>query len=90
LAQTFGVAAQQGVIITGVLQNGPAAQAGMKPGDVVTRIGETEIHNVADLLTQVAALKPGKLASFEVQRTQGKTSLQVTPGVRPKARRQAQ
>jgi S1-C subfamily serine protease len=90
LAQTFGVAAQQGVIITGVLQNGPAAQAGMKPGDVVTRIGDQEIRNVAELLTHVAALKPGTAASFEVQRIQGKASLQVTPGVRPKARRQAQ
>ncbi len=90
LAQTFGVSAQQGVIITGVLQNGPAALAGMRPGDVVIRIGEVNIQNVAELLTQVAALQPGTAASFEVQRTDGKTSLQVTPGVRPKARRQAQ
>jgi S1-C subfamily serine protease len=90
LAQTFGVAAQQGVIITGVLQNGPAAQAGMKPGDVVTRIGDQEIRNVAELLTHVAALKPGTPANFEIQRSQGKTSLKVTPGVRPKARRRAQ
>ncbi len=90
LAQTFGVAVQQGVIITGVLQNGPAAQAGIKPGDVVTKIGDQEVRNVAELLTRVAALKPGTSASFEVQRARGKTSLQVTPGVRPKARRQAQ
>ena len=90
LAQTFGVAAQQGVIITGVLQNGPAAQAGIKPGDVVTKIGDQEIHNVAELLTRVAALKPGTSASFEVQRARGKANIQVTPGVRPKARRQAQ
>ncbi len=90
LAQTFGVSAQQGVIITGVLQNGPAAQAGMKPGDVVTTIGDQEIRNVAELLTQVAALKPGMAATFEVQRADGKIALQVTPGVRPKARRQVQ
>jgi S1-C subfamily serine protease len=90
LAQTFGVTAQQGVIITGVLQNGPAALAGMKPGDVVTAIGDKKIHDVAELLTQVAALKPGTAASFEVQRANGKANLQVTPGLRPKARRQAQ
>jgi S1-C subfamily serine protease len=89
LAQTFGVAAQQGVIITGVLQNGPAAQAGMKPGDVVTGIEGVEIRNVAELLTQVAALKPGSGATFHVQRANGKTTLQVTPGVRPKTRRPA-
>jgi serine protease DegQ len=38
LAQTFGVEASQGVIITGVLQNGPAAKGGMKPGDVVSAV----------------------------------------------------
>jgi len=90
LAQTFGVAAQQGVIITGVLQDGPAAQAGMKPGDVVIGIEGVEIRNVAELLAQVAALKPGSVATFNVQRANGKTTLQVTPGVRPKTRRPAQ
>jgi serine protease DegQ len=38
LAETFGVKARQGVIITGVLQNGPAAQAGIRPGDVITDV----------------------------------------------------
>ncbi len=90
LAQTFGVAAQQGVIITGVLQNGPAVLAGMKPGDVVTKIGDMPVHNVAELLSQVAALKPGTTAIFEVQRTNGKSSVQVTPDVRPKAHRPTQ
>ena len=35
LAETFEVKTKEGVIITGVLQNGPAAQAGMRPGDVI-------------------------------------------------------
>ncbi len=90
LAQTFGVAEQQGVIITGVLQNGPAALAGMKPGDVVTGVAGKEVHNVAELLTQVASLKPGSATPFDVQRADGKTKLQVTPGVRPKPRKSAE
>jgi len=90
LAQTFGVEAQQGVIITGVLQNGPAAKAGMKPGDVVTKVGGKATHNVAELLSQVAALKPGLEAAFEVQRASGNTQLLLTPGVRPKPRAQVQ
>lgn len=90
LAQTFGVPAQQGVIITGVLQNGPAALAGMKPGDVVTGVADHEVHNVSELLTQVASLKPGSVTPFDVQRADGKTRLQVTPGTRPKPRQPAQ
>jgi Do/DeqQ family serine protease len=90
LAQTFGVNAKLGVIITGVLQNGPAAKGGMKPGDVVTGVAGQAIHNVPELLTVVAALKPGAAAEFEVQRTSGKVGLQIAPGVRPKPRRPVQ
>ncbi len=90
LAQTFGVDAKQGVIITGVLQNGPAAKGGMKPGDVVTGVAEQPVNNVPELLTAVAALKPGTAAAFTVQRGSGATTLQIAPGLRPKPRQPAQ
>jgi S1-C subfamily serine protease len=90
LSQTFGVAAKDGIIITGVLQNGPAAKGGMKPGDVVTRVADQDIHSVPELLSIVAALKPGTAAVFEIQRSQDKVSLQIAPGIRPKPRQQAQ
>ena len=90
LAQTFGVKADHGVIITGVLQNGPAAQGGMKPGDVVTRVANQDVHNVAEMLTLVAALKPGQAASFEVQRAEGRVTLNIAPGVRPRPRQRVQ
>jgi serine protease DegQ len=90
LAQTFGVQAEHGVIVTGVLQNGPAAQGGMKPGDVVVRIASQEVHNVAEMLTQVAALKPGEAQAFEVQRATGTTTLNIAPGVRPTPQRNPQ
>ncbi len=88
LAQTFGVAAQQGVIITGVLQNGPAAKGGIKPGDVVTAVAGKPVRNVAEMLTLVASLKPGTAAPFAVQRGDSKSELQITPGLRPKPRQQ--
>jgi len=87
LAQTFGVTTPQGVIITGVLQNGPAAKGGIKPGDVITRVVNQDIRNVAELLTTVAGLKPGTAATFAVQRGGDKHTLQITPGVRPKTPR---
>ncbi len=86
LAQTFGVAAQQGVIITGVLQNGPAAKGGMRPGDVVVAVAGHSVQNVPELLTLVAALKPGSTAAFDIQRGASKLNLQIAPGVRPKPR----
>ncbi|MEJ7688266.1 MAG: trypsin-like peptidase domain-containing protein, partial [Variovorax sp.] len=84
LAETFGVKASKGVIITGVLQNGPAAKAGVRPGDVVTDVGEKTIGNVQELLSAVAGLRPGSAARFALQRGNDKMELDVTPGLRPK------
>jgi serine protease DegQ len=85
LAETFGVKARKGVIITGVLQNGPAARAGVRPGDVITGVGEKEIGNVQELLTAVAGLKPGNASRFALQRGSDKMELDVTPGLRPRS-----
>ena len=87
LAETFGIKASQGVIITGVLQNGPAAQSGIRPGDVITGVAGKPVHNVSELLSSVAALKPGSPAKFSLQRQNNPLELDVVPGVRPKPRR---
>ena len=84
LAETFGVKASQGVIITGVLQNGPAANAGIKPGDVIVNVAGKPVASVAELLTAVAVLKPGESAKFGLLRRENKLELGVSPGVRPK------
>ncbi len=87
LAETFGVKARTGVIITGVLQNGPAAQAGIRPGDVITAVAGDDVRNVSELLTRVAGLKPGLRSRFNLQRQDTQIELDVVPGVRPKPRR---
>ena len=88
LAETFGVKAKNGVLITGVLQNGPAAQGGIRPGDVITAVSGTTVRSVAELLALVASLKPGSAAPFTLQRRDEKLELNVTPGVRPKPKKQ--
>jgi Do/DeqQ family serine protease len=87
LAQTFGIKPQPGVIITGVLNNGPAAQAGIRPGDIITEVAGKPVRNASELLASVAALRPGTPAVFVVQRQERTLRLDVTPGVRPKPRR---
>jgi Do/DeqQ family serine protease len=89
LMETFGVKARKGVLITGVLQNGPAAQAGVKPGDVVVQVGGKDVANVSELLSTVASLKPGSPARFKLQRREDNVDVTVTPGKRPKPKQQA-
>jgi serine protease DegQ len=86
LMATFGVKARSGVLITGVLQNGPAAQAGIRPGDVIVEVGGNGIANVSELLTNVAALKPGTPTPFKLQRRDDSLQVTVTPGLRPRPR----
>jgi serine protease DegQ len=88
LAETFDVRAKEGVIITGVLQNGPAAVAGVRPGDVIVSIGGKPIRDVAQLLAIVSSLKPGVEAGVVVQRKTNVIKLKLIPGVRPKPKSQ--
>jgi serine protease DegQ len=83
MASNLGLPAGQGVIITGVLQGGPAAQAGVRPGDVIAAVAGQPVGSVAALLGAVAALPPGQNAQIDVVRRQDKLALQVVPAKRP-------
>ena len=82
LMETFNVKTNQGVIITGVMQNGPAGQAGIKPGDVITAVNGKAVGSVTELLGAVAGLKPGVAAPLTVLRQSTKTDIAVTPSKR--------
>jgi Do/DeqQ family serine protease len=84
-AQSFKLPVHEGVLITGVLQDGPASSAGVKPGDVVTRIGDKPVRNTAQLMNAVAALKPRSEALIAVQRGEKALELTVTVAQRPKS-----
>jgi S1-C subfamily serine protease len=83
LATSLGLEKVQGVLITGVLQAGPAAQAGVRPGDVVTAVGDRVVQTTADLLKAVAALKPQSSASLSVVRNGQRMRIDVQIGQRP-------
>ena len=86
LAQTFNVSRQEGVIVTGVLQTGPAFKAGVRPGDMLLAVNDHKVQNVAELLAQVSLLKPGVDAQLKILRKEQEQVLSVTPLQRPKVR----
>ena len=85
--ESFKLPIKDGVLITGVLQDGPAGRSGLKPGDVVTAVGERPVANTTQLLNAVAALKPGSEAAIGVQRGAQALQLKLTVGQRPPAQR---
>jgi serine protease DegQ len=85
--EAFKLPITQGALITGVLQDGPASRAGLRPGDVVVRVGSQPVEDSRQLLAAVAALEPGAAVTVGVQRRDQALTLQVTPGQRPPLRR---
>ncbi|WP_310626629.1 trypsin-like peptidase domain-containing protein [Limnohabitans sp.] len=86
LAAAFGLKQTEGVVITGVLQNGPAANAGLRPGDLLLNVAGRPVKNVGELLTRIAALPPGERVKVDVIRRNQPLSLDVTPAQRPKTK----
>ncbi len=86
LAESFGLPVREGVLITGVLAEGPASKGGLRPGDVVTSIAGQPVANTAQLLAAVAALKPQSRAAVGVQRGGQALDVQLTVAQRPRER----
>jgi serine protease DegQ len=84
IAASLSLPVTQGVLITGVLQDGPAFAGGVRPGDVVVKIAEAPIANQAQLLSAVAALKPRSQTTISVLRGDRPLDLKVTVVQRPK------
>lgn len=86
MAESFGLEVERGVLITGVLQDGPASAAGVQPGDVVVKVAGTPVMNTAQLLDAVAGLRPQSQAVLSVHRGRQQLELTVRVAQRPKAR----
>ena len=64
---------EDGVKIGKLLTGSPAARAGLRQGDHITRLGDTPITSMDDLMIILANLNPGEQIILQVERT-GKTA----------------
>ena len=84
LAESFKLKDTRGAIIAGVLRNGPADKAGVKPGDVLLGIEDKVVTDPQNMLTLVAGLQPGAPARLKLRRGQEELEVKVLVGKRPK------
>jgi serine protease Do len=68
LAESFGLDRPRGALVSSVEKDGPAAHAGIQPGDVILAVGGHGIEHMGDLSGMIAAMKPGSAASLDVWR----------------------
>ncbi|HEV2977276.1 MAG TPA: trypsin-like peptidase domain-containing protein [Casimicrobiaceae bacterium] len=84
VAVAFALREVDGVLIRGVLKNGPADRAGLQVHDMVVEIDGKPTRDGTALLSQIAALTPGHQAMLKVLRDNKPLELEVTVGKRPK------
>ena len=51
IAKSLGLEGEKGVLVVDVEVNSPAERAGIKPGDLITKVGTKEVHSVIEFMT---------------------------------------
>ena len=71
---------KHGVLVSGVLGNGPAARAGLEPGDIITSINGQDLYSPQQTIQMINRLKPGETIQLAVLRGWDKITInaQVT------------
>jgi serine protease Do len=80
VAEAFGLPKASGALVNSVEPNGPAARAGIEPGDVIMRFDGKPVTASSDLPRMVGLLKPGTKAMVEVWRKGQLRTVTVTIG----------
>lgn len=83
LAKYFGLPDKNGVLIAKVLENGPAAKAGMKEGDCIMQFDNKPIKNLRELLNAVGKSEVGRKIKVMLIRNKKYLTLDVEVGQRP-------
>jgi serine protease Do len=89
IADSLGLKDAQGALIDDVQQNGPAAKAGLKSGDLVIAVGSDEIKDARELARKIASAAPGKQLTLNVKRDGKEQAITVTTAAFPNDQAQA-
>ena len=77
------ISSDRGVLIIQVMDDAPAASAGLKPGDVILKLNNTNVTEASDLQAQIETVRIGEPLSLEIRRKDEVKLLQVRPTAFP-------
>ena len=80
LAQSFGLKQTQGVLVSDVTPNSPAAKAGLKSGDVITAMNGSAVEDPNEFRNKVASTAPGTQVTLTIMRNGKQQEIKATLG----------
>ncbi len=83
IAEQFSIDADAGVILAGIGAGTPAAQAGLRQGDVLLRAGNRKLEGVGDLFAALREVGKGEKLQLDILRDGKRQTVTVTPTARP-------
>ena len=83
LAESFNLDGTKGVIIAGVLNGGPAASAGLQPGDILIQVEDTDVVDGRHAIDLISRAKPGDELNLKALRNGKAKKFSVTANQRP-------
>jgi serine protease Do len=78
IAEALGLKKAEGAIIDKTMPGTPAAEAGLQPGDVITKLNGEEVQNAGDLTRQIGMMKPGEKVQLTYMRDGAEKTADVT------------
>lgn len=72
-----------GVLVAGVLQDGPADHAGLVPGDIILQVASQPVSNPQTAIEMISSIRPGTVVNIKIMRGWVQLDLEATVAVRP-------
>ena len=80
IADGLGLKTANGALVDEAMPGTPAAKAGLKSGDVITKLNGEEVKDASDLTRHVGALKPGEKVELTYLRDGAEKTADITLG----------